>query len=39
MPTNAGMRRLRFGREYRVRPSAALRAEVDSLLSSRALAA
>ncbi|HEX6117165.1 MAG TPA: DNA polymerase III subunit alpha [Solirubrobacterales bacterium] len=39
MQTAAGARRLRFGREYRVRPSAALRAEVDSLLSARALAA
>jgi DNA polymerase-3 subunit alpha len=39
MQTGNGARRLRFGREYRVRPSAALRAEVDSLLTSRALAA
>jgi DNA polymerase-3 subunit alpha len=39
MATNNGPRRLRFGREYRVRPSAALRSEVDSLLSARALAA
>jgi DNA polymerase III subunit alpha len=39
MPTSGGMRRLRFGRDYRVNPSAALRADVDSLLSSRALAA
>ena len=39
MQTATGPRRLRFGREFRVRPSAALRAEVHSLLSSRALAA
>jgi DNA polymerase-3 subunit alpha len=39
MPTNGGVRRLRFGRDYRVSPSAALRADVDSLLSSRAIAA
>jgi DNA polymerase-3 subunit alpha len=39
MRTETGTRRLRFGREYRVRPSAALRAEVDTLLTTRALAA
>ena len=39
MQTAGGPRRLRFGREYRVRPSAALRAEVDTLLTTRALAA
>jgi DNA polymerase-3 subunit alpha len=39
MTTVNGPRRLRFGREYRVRPSAGLRAEVDSLLTQRALAA
>jgi DNA polymerase III subunit alpha len=39
MPTSGGMRRLRFGRDYRVNPSAALRADVDALLSSRAIAA
>jgi DNA polymerase-3 subunit alpha len=39
MPTSGGARRLRFGRDYRVNPSAALRADVDALLSTRALAA
>ena len=39
METTTGTRRLRFGRDYRVNPSAALRADVGSLLSSRALAA
>jgi DNA polymerase III subunit alpha len=37
--TATGRRRLRFGREYRVRPTPALRAEVESLLNTRALAA
>jgi DNA polymerase-3 subunit alpha len=39
MPTDDGVRRLRFGRDYRVSPSAALRADVDALLNTRALAA
>jgi DNA polymerase-3 subunit alpha len=39
MQTSTGPRKLRFGREFRVRPTAALRAEVHSLLNSRALAA
>jgi DNA polymerase III subunit alpha len=39
MTTREGTRRLRFGREYCVAPSAALRAELDHLLGPRALAA
>jgi DNA polymerase-3 subunit alpha len=39
METREGKRRLRFGREYRVVPSQALRAELDQLLGPRALAA
>ncbi len=39
MPVGGSKRRLRFGREFRVSPSAALRSEVHALLSSRALAA
>jgi DNA polymerase-3 subunit alpha len=39
METREGMRRLRFGREYRISPSQALRAELDQLLGPRALAA
>ena len=39
METREGTRRLRFGDEYRVRPSAALRAELDALLGSGARAA
>jgi DNA polymerase-3 subunit alpha len=39
MSTREGTRRLRFGREYCVAPSAALRAELDHLLGPRALAA
>jgi DNA polymerase III subunit alpha len=39
MSTREGTRRLRFGREYSVAPSAALRAELDHLLGPRALAA
>jgi DNA polymerase III subunit alpha len=39
MQTREGSRRLRFGRQYRIAPSAALRAELDQLLGSRALAA
>jgi DNA polymerase-3 subunit alpha len=39
MATREGTRRLRFGREYCVSPSAALRAELDHLLGPRALAA
>ena len=39
MQTRAGMRRLRFGRDYRVAPSHGLRAEIDSLLGPQALAA
>ena len=37
--TSAGTRRLRFGEEYRIAPSHALRAEIDQLLGARALAA
>ncbi|HEX8754401.1 MAG TPA: DNA polymerase III subunit alpha, partial [Solirubrobacterales bacterium] len=37
--TAEGARRLRFGREYRVRPSTRLRNELDQLLESAALAA
>jgi DNA polymerase-3 subunit alpha len=39
MQTASGPRRLRFGSGYRVKDSAALRAEIDTLLSTRALAA
>jgi DNA polymerase-3 subunit alpha len=39
MRTREGVRTLRFGREYRVAASAALRAEIDQLLGPKALAA
>jgi len=39
MRTREGTRRLRFGSEYSVLPSPALRAELDQLLGPRALAA
>ncbi len=39
MRTRDGIRRLRFGTEYRVTPSKALRAELDQLLGPTALAA
>jgi len=39
METREGMRRLRFGRDYRVTPSHGLRAELDALLGPRAIAA
>jgi DNA polymerase III subunit alpha len=39
MRTRDGVRTLRFGREYRVVPSPALRAEIDQLLGPKALAA
>ncbi len=39
MQTRDGTRRLRFGRDYRVAPSAGLRAELDDLLGSPPLAA
>ena len=39
METREGIRRLRFGDDYCVTPSAALRAEIDQLLGPRALAA
>jgi DNA polymerase III subunit alpha len=39
MDTREGTRRLRFGSDYRVDPSPALRAELDQLLGSRAVAA
>jgi len=39
MQTREGTRRLRFGRDYCVAPSQALRAELDQLLGPRALAA
>jgi DNA polymerase-3 subunit alpha len=39
MATRQGMRRLRFGSGYRVRPSAALDAELDALLGTAARAA
>jgi DNA polymerase-3 subunit alpha len=39
METRQGTRRLRFGSDYRVEPSPALRAELDQLLGSRAIAA
>jgi hypothetical protein len=39
MKTRQGLRELRFGREYRVRRSAALDAELDALLGNAARAA
>ncbi len=39
MDTKEGTRRLRFGPDYRVDPTPALRAELDELLGSRAIAA
>jgi hypothetical protein len=39
METREGARRLRFGPDYCVTPSQALRAELDHLLGPRALAA
>jgi hypothetical protein len=39
MRTRDGVRRLRFGSGYRVRPSGALRAELDSLLGPGVIAA
>ncbi len=39
MTTRDGVRRLRFGPDYRVTSSSALRAELDALLGPRALAA
>jgi DNA polymerase-3 subunit alpha len=39
METAEGVRRLRFGRDYRVSPSPGLRAELDTLLGSQAVAA
>jgi DNA polymerase-3 subunit alpha len=39
MRTREGTRRLRFGSDYSVAPSPALRAEIDQLLGPRALAA
>ena len=39
MDTREGTRRLRFGSDYRVDPTPALRAELDQLLGSRAIAA
>ena len=39
METREGTRRLRFGDGYRVKPSAALDAELDALLGSGARAA
>jgi DNA polymerase III subunit alpha len=39
METRAGVRRLRFGRDFRVSASHGLRAELDSLLGPQALAA
>ena len=39
MRTREGVRRLRFGTDYRVTPSPALRAELDQLLGPAALAA
>ena len=39
MRTRDGVRRLRFGTDYRVAPVAALRAELDQLLGPAALAA
>ncbi len=39
MKTRDGVRRLRFGADYRVAPSPALRAQLDELLGPRSLAA
>ncbi len=39
MRTREGVRKLRFGSEYRVTPSPALRAEIDQLLGPAAIAA
>jgi DNA polymerase-3 subunit alpha len=39
METADGLRRLRFGRDYRVSPSHGLRAELDTLLGPQAIAA
>jgi DNA polymerase-3 subunit alpha len=39
MQTREGLRRLRFGSEYRVHPSAGLHAELDALLGGAAQAA
>jgi DNA polymerase-3 subunit alpha len=39
METREGMRRLRFGPDYRISPSGALRAQVSELLGPRAIAA
>jgi DNA polymerase III subunit alpha len=39
METADGLRRLRFGRDYRVSPSHGLRAELDTLLGPKAIAA
>ena len=39
MQTREGPRRLRFGHDYRVRPSSGLRAEVDGLLGPGVMAA
>jgi DNA polymerase-3 subunit alpha len=39
METRQGLRRLRFGSDYRVRPSAALDAELDALLGAGSRAA
>jgi DNA polymerase-3 subunit alpha len=39
MQTREGVRRLRFGRDYRVSSSQGLRAELDTLLGSQAIAA
>jgi DNA polymerase-3 subunit alpha len=39
MKTREGIRKLRFGEDYRVAPSAGLRAELDELLGSRSIAA
>jgi DNA polymerase III subunit alpha len=39
METREGLRRLRFGSDYRVRPSSGLRAELDVLLGPGVMAA
>jgi DNA polymerase-3 subunit alpha len=39
METRDGIRRLRFGSDYRIDPTPALRAELDQLLGSHAIAA
>jgi hypothetical protein len=39
METREGMRRLRFGSQYKVRPCAALDAELDALLGAGSRAA